>query len=584
MSTARQNLLYGVTLLILLLVSIGVYLMGHNTPPAAHQDPTIAGAGNEATSQPPAFADINLKADSGRVAVIMFHNVVKERKVWFDCTIDEFKKDLDEIAADGFTVLSLDQLYNHLTKGDPVPPKSVVLTFDDNYQGFYDNALPLLRARKWPAAMFVHTAYVGSKTGYPKMTWDELKELHKEGLITIGAHTVTHPMNLKDLSLETQRKELEDSKKTIEEHLECEIPYMAYPDGSNDENTQAIAKDLGYKMSFTMEPTPAEGSPNILCVGRYEAKKFDKALQDQMDELDDVPIAVADIPLSKPAPVSCEAGEYDKTKLVLLRGGAAMSVLSSGRETVGDFVSENNAVAGINGTFFVMAAIASTDNRLIGPSRSEKPGDFMPDSDPFRLTKLVDRPMVLWGPTRFAVMPFQPGAMNQEQIFKSFMPDYTNAFLAGAWLVHDGVPRTEDEMRNYSSQDIQDTRKRVFFGVTKDGQFMCGASEGSITSETLAKAAAAAGVSEAVLLDSGFSASVVFDGQILVTGHSAIDNPSRPVPHAIVFLGDKGEKNIGDLKTVPAVLTPKSGAGGVDDEEQDRPVRHRRRHRRRSST
>ncbi|HTQ09651.1 MAG TPA: polysaccharide deacetylase family protein [Fimbriimonadaceae bacterium] len=584
MPTVRQNLLYGFALAVLLLASVAIYVTGHGGKTPVGRAPFRVPDSPPATPEaPPAFPDITLKSDSGRVAVIMYHNVVKERRVWFDCTVDEFQKDLDEIAADGFTVLSLDQLYDHLTKGVPVPAKSIVLTFDDNYQGVHDNAIPLLRQRKWPAAVFVHTAYVGSKTGYPKMTWDELEELHREGLITIGAHTVTHPMNLKDLPLDRQRKELQDSKETLESHLGCQIPYMAYPDGSNDQDTQEIAKELGYKMSFTMEPTPAEGSPNILTVGRYEGKKFDKALQDEMDEIDDAPVAVADIPLAKPAPVSCEAGEYDNIKLVLLKGGTAESVLSSGREMVGDFVAENNAVAGINGTFFVMAAIASDDNRLIGPSRAEKPGDFMPDSDPYRLTKLVDRPMVVWGPTRFAVLPFEPGSMNQESSIKEFMPDYTDAFLAGAWLVHDGVPRTEDQMRNYSSQDIGDPRKRVFFGVTKDGQFLCGASQGSITSEMLAKAAVAAGVYEAVLLDSGFSASIVFNGKILVTGHSAIDNPSRPVPHAIVFVGEKGTENIGDLKTMPAVVATKAPPGSLDEEEaqQPKPARHHRRHRRR---
>ncbi|MFI5387794.1 MAG: phosphodiester glycosidase family protein, partial [Fimbriimonadales bacterium] len=326
----------------------------------------------------------------------------------------------------------------------------------------------------------------------------------------------------------------------------------------------------------------AEGSPNILCVGRYEAKKFDKAIQSQMEEVSSGQVSMADVPLTK-GPVSCEAGTYDGTKLVLLRGGTPVSILAPGRRTVGDFVAENNAVAGINGTFFVMAAIASDDNRLIGPSRAQSPGLFMPDGDPYRLSKLVDRPMVVWGPTRFAIVPFLPGPMNQEPIFREFMPDYTDAFLAGAWIVHEGIARTEEQMKPYASQDIMDPRKRAFFGVTKTGEVICGASEGSITTEVLAKAAAAAGAYEAILLDSGFSTSVVYDGQILVTGHSSIDNPSRPVPHAIVFQGVKGTSNLGDLKTVPAVITPPSPSGMTDTEKEEapKPVRHRRRHRRR---
>src|SRR5579862_5297410 len=231
----------GWTACFVVLLGLCAFLAWQNfVQPRLRVPPVAAGEGYAVDSQSdsaPLFPDITMKAQAGRATVIMFHDVIKERdknSVWFDCTVDEFKKDVDEIVADGFTVLSLDQLYDHLTKGTPIPPNSVVLTFDDNYQGFYDNALPILREHKFPAAMFVHTAYVVSKQGHPKMTWEELKQLHDENLVTIGAHTVTHPPDLKILPLDTQKKELEDSKKVLEDHLGGKIQYMAYPDGSND--------------------------------------------------------------------------------------------------------------------------------------------------------------------------------------------------------------------------------------------------------------------------------------------------------------------------------------------------------------
>jgi peptidoglycan/xylan/chitin deacetylase (PgdA/CDA1 family) len=506
----------------------------------------------------------------------MYHDVVKERgrdSVWFDTTVEEFQGHIDEILKDGYTVISLDQLYKHLTDGEPVPPKSVCLTFDDNYQGVYDNVMPILREHRMQAAVFVHTGFVGSTTGHPKMTWDELKELQKEGLITVGAHTVTHPENFKDLPMETQRKEVVDSKKELEDHLGVEIPYMAYPIGSNDSITQMVTRDAGYKMSFTMEPTTAEASPNILAVGRYEAKKFAKAIEDQNKEIDLAAVGIADLPLVK-RPVTSVADKYADIRMVLLKGGTPVSILADGRKTVGEFITENNGIAGINGSFFVMAEVASTDNRLIGPSRPSN-RTFTADDDAYRLTKLIDRPMVIWGPTRIAFVPFQPGSMNAEEPYKQFMPDYTDAFLGGAWIVHDGIAKTREQMAPYASQDIMDFRKRAFFGVTKEGEVICGASRGSITTEDLARAAAAAGAQEAVLLDSGFSSSVIFDNQILVTGHSNIDHPSRPVPHAIVLQGEKGETNWGDLETIPVTKE------AIDAAHEDRPQGETRRRRRR---
>ena len=155
------------------------------------------------------YTDISLKAQGQRVPVIMYHDVVKHKTVWFDTTADEFEQQMHWITSEGITPISLDQLYKHLTAGEPIPEKSIVLTFDDNYQGFFDNAVPILEQFKFPAAMFVHTKFVGDKQGpHPKMDWPTLKQLIKDPLITIGSHTVTHPVDITQLSQEDQIKEL----------------------------------------------------------------------------------------------------------------------------------------------------------------------------------------------------------------------------------------------------------------------------------------------------------------------------------------------------------------------------------------
>jgi hypothetical protein len=57
----------------------------------------------------------------------------------------------------------------------------------------------------------------------------------------------------------------------------------------------------------------------------------------------------------------------------------------------------------------------------------------------------------------------------------------------------------------------------------------------------MARGAAAAGLQEAFLMDSGFSTSIVFNGKILATGHSSESLPSREVPHALVIKGELGQ-------------------------------------------
>ena len=523
------------------------------------------------TKEPPKpYAEISLRAQGQRVPVIMYHDVLPEKSVWFDTTKDEFEQQMKWVADQGITPISLDQLYRHLTTGEQVPEKSIVLTFDDNYQGFHDQAMPILEKYHFPAAMFVHTHYVGDKTGkHPKMDWPTLKILVKNPLITIGSHTITHPSDITLLSQDEQMKELTESKATLEKELGKPIPYFAYPDGKNDKVVQANARAAGYTMAFTMVNTPAEESPNIMCVGRYIQTRIEKAWSDRDDAVRGGALGVFRGEIHD-APVTFKEGTFGRTKLALVIGGLPQSLMSPAREGVLDFIHRTpGAVAGINGGFFAMAAINSSDNQMVGPCKTHEADTLIPDVSEERWAKLHNRPVILWGPRELAIVPFEPGSVNSDEAFKEFMPDYTDAFLAGVWLVHGGVARSADDMNLFSSRDIVDPRRRAFLGIDAMGHIVLGASTESATSEMVAKAAAEAGVQEAVLLDSGFSTSLVYGEDVKASGHSTETIPSRPVPHAIVLLGA--------LDPITAPLGISTFKPGPQPEE--RPRRRRRRHR-----
>lgn len=515
------------------------------------------------------FKDISLQSQAQRVIVLMYHDVIARRNrdsTYFDCTSAEFEEQMNFIADNGGSVITIDELYKHLTDGTPVPLRSVVLTFDDDYQGVKDFAAPVLARHKFPATLFVHTGFVGNTTqGRPKMSWDTLRELQKTGLYTIADHTITHPDDITKLSPDEQKKELGESKEKIEKELGIKVTFLAYPVGHNDETTRQIAQDLGYTMAMTMKSQPAEASPDILQVGRYIQTKLQKAWDDREKEIACDAPGFVEMDLRAPA-VTCETGTFAGMRLALVKGGKPVSNLADGRKSVSDFVTDLHGIAGVNGTFFSMAAIKSDDNGLVGPSMPEG-RSFAPDGEQDRLIKLVNRPMVLWNDKKMTFVSFSPENMNRELPFRAYMPDMTDAFLAGAWIVHDGKPRSYEQMRPYASQDIQDFRRRVFFGLMADGSIITGASRGSVTTEQLAVAVAEAGAKEAVLLDSGFSTSLVYDGKILASGHSTPETPSRPVPHAIVLLGEKGTTVVPDIKPT----------------EDERP-RKRRTRRRRSTT
>ena len=220
------------------------------------------------------YRPLNLRALSQAVPVFTYHDIIRSRRqkgaVWFDCTVAEFEDQMRFLADQGAQVVTLAQLQTHLTQGTPLPPRAVVLTFDDSYQGFFDLAYPVLRRYGYPAAMFVHTDYVGVQTGdHPKMTWAELQQLDREGLVTIGAHTRSHPADLAALSVAQQDEELRGSKAVLERQLGHRVNFQSYANGKGDAVTFERARLAGYTLGFLEFWGPVEQSPGIMQLNRY---------------------------------------------------------------------------------------------------------------------------------------------------------------------------------------------------------------------------------------------------------------------------------------------------------------------------
>jgi peptidoglycan/xylan/chitin deacetylase (PgdA/CDA1 family) len=219
----------------------------------------------------------------GRTPILTFHDVIERRdssSLWFDCSVDELEGQIKWLKARGANFVTVDQIYRHLSAGASLPSHAIAITFADGYEGFYQYGLPVLRRYKIPVAMFVHTDYVGDQHGRPKMTWDQLKQLDREGLVTVCSQTRTHPADLRLLPKEQLGEEMSGSKAVLERQLGHESRFIAYPNGKYDERVAHAANKAGYLLGFTEKLTPCERSPNLFMVSRYVHTKYRQAWRD----------------------------------------------------------------------------------------------------------------------------------------------------------------------------------------------------------------------------------------------------------------------------------------------------------------
>jgi len=105
--------------------------------------------------------------------------------------------------------------------------KKILLTVDDGFKSFYDNAWPYLKENKIPFILFVSTEPVGNN-GY--MTWDQIKEIDKYEFAIIGHHSHSH-----EYLIDKSQQEFLNDMRTADQIFQKELGYVpilfSYPFG-----------------------------------------------------------------------------------------------------------------------------------------------------------------------------------------------------------------------------------------------------------------------------------------------------------------------------------------------------------------
>jgi peptidoglycan/xylan/chitin deacetylase (PgdA/CDA1 family) len=167
----------------------------------------------------------------------------------------------------GFHAISALQAFAALEQGAPLPPKPVMITFDDGYRDVLRYAAPVLEELGMPATSFVITDRVSD--GDPSfLTWAELRRLEADG-VAIGSHTVHH-VALTDLSDGSARWELRRSASTLARHLGHPVQWFSYPMGRADGHVAELARRAGYVLAVTTSPGSTQDAREPLLLHRDE--------------------------------------------------------------------------------------------------------------------------------------------------------------------------------------------------------------------------------------------------------------------------------------------------------------------------
>ncbi|MET8830311.1 polysaccharide deacetylase family protein [Streptomyces sp. NPDC004610] len=168
---------------------------------------------------------------------------------------EAFAAQMGLVAGLGMTPLTTAELAGRWREGRPLPPRPVLITFDDGYEGVHRHALPVLVRHGFAATLFVSTGWLRGPYdtgGGPDtmLDWKQVRALAAAG-VEIGGHSHSHPQ-LDQLDDDALRAELTRCREVVAVELGARPASFAYPYGYSDRRVREEVRASGYAQALAV--------------------------------------------------------------------------------------------------------------------------------------------------------------------------------------------------------------------------------------------------------------------------------------------------------------------------------------------
>lgn len=215
-------------------------------------------------------------AQRGYVPILSYHHVRdwepadREQDRPYIMPPAKLEAELRYLREQGYQSVSTAQVYAYYAEGKPLPPKPILLSFDDSYASQYTNAVPLLKQYGFSATFFIMTVPLDKPNFMSKA---QLRELDREGF-DIQAHTWDHQNVTKLKTPAEWQRQLVEPKKELETILGHPVPFFAYPFGAYDAASAAKVKETGYLAAFALSDVLDPAAEPLFAIKRFIANAY----------------------------------------------------------------------------------------------------------------------------------------------------------------------------------------------------------------------------------------------------------------------------------------------------------------------
>ena len=170
-----------------------------------------------------------------RITIVMYHGIVEGSlpfSYWTLLAFEKFRRQLLYLKKH-YNILPLPEVAEKLRHGEPLPPYTAVITFDDGFRNNYTTAFPLLKREGLPATIFLATGYMDTNELY----W-------ADKLFVIFRETERRELDLDRLALGRYRFETREERQKMARSLLDRLKRL--PVEQKNKAMEAIVRELGW--------------------------------------------------------------------------------------------------------------------------------------------------------------------------------------------------------------------------------------------------------------------------------------------------------------------------------------------------
>ncbi len=237
------------------------------------------------------YCNLSFAQDKG-ILSFMYHRI-NENKPALSSTnvkLEMFQQHIQLLEKTNYGFINANEFKDYIDGKKNFENIKILLTIDDSFKSFYENGWPILKEKKIPFILFVNTREVN--INHPNyMSWEQIRELKRSGIATIGGHSFSHEYFV-NMTLEEIDEDIKKSQIDYQREIGEISNIFSHPFGETNIEIIKLLKKRGYKYMFGQHSGVISLKENINYLPRFsmnenygKIKRFQRILRSRPFEL-----------------------------------------------------------------------------------------------------------------------------------------------------------------------------------------------------------------------------------------------------------------------------------------------------------